>query len=231
MNGKHLEKELKKEFQLERMILFSDAVFAIAITLLVIEIKVPEIPKLEVTESKLLESLEHMIPKFVGFIISFFIIGLYWTIHHRMFANVVNYTKKTLWLNLWFLFAVILMPFSTAFYSEYILRLLKTPVIIYVGNIFLLGIMNYMLFRHINNPALHLTEGADKQEVKYFAFRAIVVPSSFVLIAIAYLINPKYALFLPLVVAISVRLAIKYFLPKPVAVPTREEPLADEQHP
>src|ERR1043165_8420792 len=94
-----LHNELKKEFQLERMILFSDAVFAIAITLLVIEIKVPEIPKEIVTEDLLLHSMDHLIPKFVGFLISFLIIGLYWTIHHHMFGYVINYTKKTLWLN------------------------------------------------------------------------------------------------------------------------------------
>ncbi|MBK7376852.1 MAG: DUF1211 domain-containing protein [Chitinophagaceae bacterium] len=110
-----LHNELKKEFQLERMILFSDAVFAIAITLLVIELKVPEIERAELTEGKLLKALAHMIPQFVGFIISFMFIGIYWTVHHRLFGYVVNYTPKLLWLNLLFLFAVALMPFSTAF--------------------------------------------------------------------------------------------------------------------
>src|SRR4051812_2070061 len=107
----HLHNELTKEFQLERMILFSDAVFAIAITLLVIEIKVPEIDKHVVSDRVLLQALAHLIPKFMGFLISFMIIGLYWTIHHRMFGFVVNYTKKTMLLNLMFLFAVALMPF------------------------------------------------------------------------------------------------------------------------
>ena len=81
-----LHSELKKEFQLERMILFSDAVFAIAITLLVIELKVPEIERAELTEGKLLMALAHMIPKFFGFIISFMFIGIYWTVHHRLFG-------------------------------------------------------------------------------------------------------------------------------------------------
>ena len=112
------QNELKKEFQLERMILFSDAVFAIAITLLVIELKVPEINRAELTEGKLLNALAHLIPKFIGFIISFMFIGIYWVVHHRLFGFVINYTPKLLRLNLLFLFAVALMPFSTAFYSE-----------------------------------------------------------------------------------------------------------------
>jgi len=60
-----LEPVHKKEFQLERIILFSDAVFAIAITLLVLEIKVPEIEGN--TDQDLLNTLLHLTPKFVGF--------------------------------------------------------------------------------------------------------------------------------------------------------------------
>src|ERR687884_501147 len=94
-----LHSELKKEFQLERMILFSDAVFAIAITLLAIDIKIPTTVKIDgqlielnrhtVTDAQLLAALDEMTPRIIGFFISFFLIGLYWTIHHRMFGYVV----------------------------------------------------------------------------------------------------------------------------------------------
>src|SRR5690349_8854029 len=110
-----LHNELKKEFQLERMILFSDAVFAIAITLMALELKVPELHQQLVTDHNLVASLSHMIPKFIGFLISFFIIGQYWTVHHRLFGFVENYNLRLMWLNLIFLLAIILMPFSTAF--------------------------------------------------------------------------------------------------------------------
>src|SRR4030095_10043169 len=100
--GQQLHNELKKEFQLERLILFSDAVFAIAITLLVIEIKIPDIHE-DVSDKKLLQSLWDLIPKFFGFIISFMLIGLYWTIHHRMFGFVTSFDGKLLWMNLFFL--------------------------------------------------------------------------------------------------------------------------------
>ena len=148
-----------------------------------IEIKVPEVDRHIATDHLLAESLGELIPKFVGFIISFLIIGLYWTIHHRMFGYVVNYTRKLLWLNLFFLLAVVLMPFSTGFYSEYILRLLKLPVIVYASNIIFLGVMNFILWRYLTKPSLQLTEGLSREEKFYFSLRAISVPIIFLLTA------------------------------------------------
>lgn len=207
-----LHSELKKEFQLERMVLFSDAVFAIAITILVIEIKVPPIDRHTATDAILLKALDDQMPKFVGFIISFFIIGLYWTIHHRMFGYVINYTRRLLWLNLVFLLAVVLMPFSTAFYSEFILRLLKTPAIIYVANIVFLGIMNFILWTYITNPKHQLSEGITPQDKKYFDFRSIMVPIIFILMAIVYLfINRKYAIWIPISIPLLMRIFRKFY--------------------
>jgi len=205
-----LHNELKKEFQLERMILFSDAVFAIAITLLVIELKVPEIEKSQVTEGKLLDALAHLIPKFFGFIISFMFIGIYWTVHHKLFGYVVNYTPKLLRLNLLFLFAVALMPFSTAFYSEYVLRHVMTPVIFYTGNIIMLGLFNLFMWRHISNPKNNLSEGLTQRDARYFSFRAILVPAMFTLFAFVYLVNPIVASYLPIFVPLVMRLIKKY---------------------
>ena len=105
---KHHIKNLSREklkFQLDRMILFSDAVFAIAITLMVIDLKVPEISE-NVTDINLVKTLLSLTPKFIGFLLSFFLIGLYWTIHHRLFGYVINYTSRLLWLNLFFLLGI-----------------------------------------------------------------------------------------------------------------------------
>jgi uncharacterized membrane protein len=197
--------ELKKEFQLERMILFSDAVFAIAITLLVIEMKIPEIPKELVTEELLGKSLGHLIPRFVGFLVSFLIIGLYWTVHHRLFGFVTNYTQKLLWLNLFFLFAVALMPFSTGFYSVYIIKLMKSPVLIYVLNICFLGIMNFILWRYVSNPKRKLTEGLTQPVARYFSYRAIAIPIIFTIMALVYLYAPKAAMFIPMFIPLIMR--------------------------
>ena len=218
----HLHNELKKDlpagkagFQLERMILFSDAVFAIAITLLVLEIKIPSIDRHQATDALLLNALDELVPKFVGFLISFFIIGLYWTIHHRMFGYVVDYNRRLLWLNLIFLLAVVMMPFSTGFYSEYIIRLLKTPAIIYVSNIVFLGVMNFILWRYINNPKHKLAEGVTAEDKKYFGFRAITVPIVFIIMAVIYLaVNRRYAVWVPLTIPLLMRIFRRFYLKK-----------------
>ncbi|MEO5893548.1 MAG: TMEM175 family protein [Ferruginibacter sp.] len=204
-----IHSELKKEFQLERLILFSDAVFAIAITLLVIEMKIPEIPRELLSESALIESLNHLIPKFVGFFVSFMIIGLYWTVHHRLFGFVVNYNQRLLWINLFFLMSVALMPFSTGFYSEYIFRLLKSPVIIYVGNICFLGIMNFVLWRYISNPKRKLTEGLTQPVARYYSYRAIAIPIIFLTMAMAYFFIPRFAVLIPMFIPLIMKAVFK----------------------
>jgi len=174
------QNELKKEFQLERLILFSDAVFAIAITLLVIEIKIPKLDK-AITDQALLQALQHLGLPFVGFLMSFFIIGLYWTVHHRMFGFVENYTPGLIWLNLLFLFSIAMIPFSSALYGEYSYNIeLLIPYGVYVLNICFTGYLNHRLWKYIgkkeNKIAHHqLSEGI----LQLFKRRSLIVPGFF----------------------------------------------------
>jgi uncharacterized membrane protein len=188
------------------MILFSDAVFAIAITLLVIEIKVPEIPKELVTDKSVMEALAHLIPKFAGFLISFIIIGQYWIVHHRMFGFVINFTEKLVRLNILFLFAIALMPFSTGFHSEFLIRRVVAPVIFYTANIALLGIVNYFLWRYISRPHHHLSENLSPLMAKYFSLKALAVPVVIIVYSFVYLYAPNIAPWFVLCIPLSVRL-------------------------
>jgi len=210
-----IHNELKKEFQLERLILFSDAVFAIAITLLVIEIKIPELERDAVSDTALLHALGNLIPKFVGFIISFLLIGLYWAVHHRMFGFVTSYDGRLRFLNLMFLFFIALMPFSTGFYSEYagsellFKRQLKVPMTFYVLNICCVGIVNYLMWRYITNPKHKLTEPPiDPVMAGYAKARAIMVPTIFLsMLPVAYFIDVKYAVYMPMLIPIVMRIS------------------------
>lgn len=213
---KQLHNELKKEFQIERLILFSDAVFAIAITLLVIEIKVPEIDKAVVSDSAIGKTLSHLIPRFVGFIISFIIIGLYWTVHHKIFAYVDNYNNKLLWLNLLFLFSVALMPFSSGFYGEYADNInLLFPYGFYCFNICLTGFLNFLLWRYISNPKKNISnQSISTARRGYGNFRSLVVPMAFLLSFILSFWNPFIARYAPMIIPVMMRIAAKYYRKK-----------------
>ena len=212
-----LHNELRKEFQLERMILFSDAVFAIAITLLVIEIKIPDKEFLKehggLSDKALLHALDELVPKFVGYLISFCLIGLYWSIHHRLFGFVTNYDRKLLFLNLLFLFFVALMPFSTGFYGEFagselFQKQLKVPMTFYVLNFCGVGFVNYFMWRRIGNKKNKLAEPPiDPLLLRLSYARSLVVPFLFLLmLPVAYFVNVLFAVYIPMLIPIVIRI-------------------------
>jgi uncharacterized membrane protein len=202
-----LHNESKKEFLLERLILFSDAIFAIAITLLIIEIKIPDLPEESLTDKNLLNALGHLIPKFVGFLISFLLIGQYWMVHHRMFGFVIDFNERLIWLNILFLLGIVLMPFSTGFYSEYATKEMITPAIFYTGNIVMIGLLNFAMWKYIGNPRRKLSQNLTPILVKYFLARALTVPIIFILFSIVYCFKPSIAFWIPVSIPLILKLA------------------------
>lgn len=165
----------RTEFQLERLILFTDAVFAIAITLLVIEIRVPELH--HATEADAVQGLLRLIPKFIGFFISFFVIAVYWVAHHRIFRFVRRLNTGLIWINLFFLLGIVLMPFTTAYQSEY--SLLRTPWILYSLNIIVVGLMQVRLQAYLRNRAHGLTLAHEHAHPDLDLFRPLSSPLVF----------------------------------------------------
>jgi uncharacterized membrane protein len=103
---------------LERLIFFSDAVFAIVITLLALDIRLPVVAE-HLNDAGVLNGLIAIIPKFLACFLSFFIIGSYWAGHHRQFNLIKRYNRLLLWLNLLLLSFICLVPFATSLISEH----------------------------------------------------------------------------------------------------------------
>lgn len=101
------------EHRLERLAFFSDAVFAIAITLLVIEIHVPHLEK-GATDGEWLKALWDLGPEFAAYCLSFYVIGALWIRHHKTFSMLSTYDDRLMWPNLVFLMSIAFLPFSTA---------------------------------------------------------------------------------------------------------------------
>ncbi|HSO97164.1 MAG TPA: TMEM175 family protein [Acidimicrobiia bacterium] len=98
----------------DRLEIFSDAVIAIAITLLVLDIKVPHS-----RSGHLVHDLLHIWPSYVAYALSFAVIGIMWVSHHSMFERIQHVDRLLLFFNLWLLLGIGFLPFPTALLAEY----------------------------------------------------------------------------------------------------------------
>jgi uncharacterized membrane protein len=106
----------------DRLEMFSDGVFAIAITLLILEIKIPK-HEAVVEAGGLYSYLKGIWPSYLAYVVSFFMIGIYWSNHHHLFNFIVKKTNHTFNLiNILFLLTIAFMPFATAVFGDYILH-------------------------------------------------------------------------------------------------------------
>ena len=190
----------KTHFQLDRMSFFTDGVFAIAITLLVIEFKVPVIE--HPTDHLLWDALKEMSWKLLGFIISFCIVGYYWSVHHRIFGYVEKYTSRLVWLNLLFLFSVVLLPFTSGLLGEYASEThLLVPYSFYVINICLTALMNAVLWFYVSNPKHDLlTHQISKERILLGFYFTLVVPILFIISLLIVNFSPTFGRLIPLTI-------------------------------
>src|SRR3954470_10960058 len=202
----------RTQFQLERFIFFSDGVFAICITLLVIEIKVPSHDELKIfTDAHLWDYLSQDFLKFLGFFISFGVVGHYWTVHHRIFGYLKNYTISLLWINLAFLFSVVLLPFSSGLLSEYASNTnMYLPYAVYVANMCLTGLMNCWLWLYVSNPKRNLlTHKISHARIQLGLYRSIVVPVIFILALGVSFVFPMFSRFIPILIPAIIHWGMK----------------------
>ncbi|HET7325212.1 MAG TPA: TMEM175 family protein [Halococcus sp.] len=164
---------LEYEFDLERTIYFSDAVFAIAITLLVIDIRVPDAPA-----AALPEELHALIPQFLSFAISFLAIGSYWIAHHRLFRYITAHNQGLVFRNLLFLLFVALMPFSSALLGEYDDQ--QVAVVVYAIHLAILGLLLSWIWWYASRNRRLVDPEIDPRVVRYTDLRAVVIPLIFV---------------------------------------------------
>ncbi len=140
-----------RQLQHERLQFFSDAVFAIAITLLVIEIRVPHVEP--ATEAGLRDGLLGLFPNYIGFVVSFFVIGRFWIGHHRIFGYLKDWDNRLVQINMLFLATIAFLPFPTAVVGEY--GGARTAVAFYAFCLILAGLANLALIQYIrHHPTL-----------------------------------------------------------------------------
>lgn len=131
--------------KIQRIEALSDGVFSIALTLLVLDMKVPLNLGFK-NESELIVGLTGLLPKLLSYFLSFLTIGIFWTGHSAQFHFIEKSNRNFQWINLFFLLFVSMLPFTTAYLSEYIH--FKIAVGLYWLNIFLLGASLYLNWKY-----------------------------------------------------------------------------------
>ncbi|WP_323756550.1 TMEM175 family protein [Roseivirga sp.] len=168
-------------FERGRIISFIDAVFSIAMTLLVLEVAIPTYEA--VAEKGTWGILAGLIPNFIGLLVSFLVTAVYWIAHLRIMSYVVDFDKKLLWLNIFLLLFVVLMPFSTSFYVNGFDLL--GPFIFYSFNLAAIGLFNYLIVRYVVKKEI-ATQGIDPVTGQWESWRAF---NSFAVWAIAAILG------------------------------------------
>ena len=190
--------------ELERIVFFSDAVMAIAVTLLAVELRPPD-----VEPSQLLQALAQLVPMFASFALSFLIIASFWVMHHMTFSFIQDYDYKLVWLNILFLMFIALTPFASALLGSYMLD--ETALMIYsfviaMAGFFRAGIWEYAVWGH-----RFVDKNLSQKVIRKLRIRNLLTPIAFGVSIPAIFINVS---FIAIWIVVPISIVIFRKLPK-----------------
>jgi uncharacterized membrane protein len=165
-----------------RLEAFSDGVFAVIITFMVFNIKIPS--------SNTSAALFSVLPVFLSYVLSFLYVGIYWNNHHHLLHAAQHVSGKILWANLHLLFWLSLAPFATAWMGQN--PHAPWPVALYGMILLLAGIAYFILTRslvahHRQDSQLAMSVGNDRKGRLSIAIYAIAIPLAFLKTWVAYI--------------------------------------------
>ncbi len=172
----------------QRVEAFSDGVIAIIITIMVLELKVPH--------GDLLNDLLSLLPVFIGYILSFIYVGIYWNNHHHMFQAVQKVNGKVLWANTHLLFWLSLVPFTTGWMGEH--NMASGPVLLYGINLLMCALAYTVLTKtliahHGPKSTLANAIGTDKKGIFSMGLYIAAVAIAFWLPVVSYILYATVA--------------------------------------
>ncbi len=177
-----------------RLEAFSDGVLAIIITILILELKIPE--------EASLHALTPLLPKFLSYVLSFLYVGIYWNNHHHLFQKIKEVDGKILWANLHLLFWLSLLPFATGWMGEN--HFGRNPVVLYGFVLLMCGAAFFLLEKA---AIAHQGEGSPLKA-------AVGNHGKEIFSVVAYLTGIAASFLLPLAgIAVFSAVALAWFIP------------------
>ncbi len=163
--------------RVERLTLFSDAIFAFAMTLLAVNIRVPEIAQ-DLVSSQLNVELANLTSRFIGYALSFFISASYWVFYHRIFANIKRYNLTLIWMNIVFLFFIVLIPFPSDLIGRFLSQ--QVSVVIYSTMMAATGFALSLIWLYASGHHRLIDGGLSPPVIRRLSVRALTMPFVFV---------------------------------------------------
>lgn len=183
--GRRERSQYESEFG--RIVAFSDGVFAIAITLLVLNLEVP--PSGD-DSAALASDLLELWPHLLAYVISFAVIGRFWLVHHRFFTTLGGFDGTLMVLNLAYLALIVLVPFSSDLLGEF--GELAPAVMVYAGIIGLAALVDWTMIRHALRADLVRQEHRLSTE-PFGSARALLIAGIFLASVPVALLSPVVA--------------------------------------
>ncbi len=216
------------EKQTGRLEAFSDGVFAVAITLLILNIKIPglDTPGKLFNDKQLWQALSGEWPMLAAYITSFATIGIMWINHHRLFIHIKRTNTGLLLMNLLLLLVIVFIPVPTALLAEYIVRPdLHTAAIVYSSTFFLSACCFNLLWHYASYHNRLLGENVDTRSVDSISRQYLFGPLLyFIIFGVSWLNTPAC-------IILSFILALFFALPGPPlrSLPEKVEIRSDEE--
>jgi uncharacterized membrane protein len=170
----------------------SDGIFAFAMTLLVISLTVPVIPKREAPEL-LPPLISGMFSEFLIFAIAFFILAGYWLSHHRILRSIEYVNDRLIWINILLLFFIVLIPFTTSISGDYD-NVLEAVLLFHI-NLLCASALLTLVWLYIRNHYGELTPGEEPHQglrriESAGKFRALAIPAVTIVAILVSFIDP-----------------------------------------
>jgi uncharacterized membrane protein len=167
-----------------RLEAFSDGVFSVAATLLVLDIKLSE--KEIHSNGELIVVIRNALPNILTFIYSFLVVGIFWVGHLRIFSLIKKINHYLLWTNIFYLLTIAIIPFAAALISKH--PFLITAVIFYCVVLFICGIQHIILLNYLERQADLMEKDPDKASFRKSKAIALVGPVCYLLAALCCLV-------------------------------------------
>jgi uncharacterized membrane protein len=187
------EKRLERGLTTSRIEALSDGVFAIVLTLMVFQIRVPDIP-VDVAQTQLWPRLMHQAPEFYSYAVSFILVGIYWVAHHNMYHLVKRSTRPLLWMNLVFLMFVGFIPYSVALVGRY--SDVRRIMILYGVHLMIISGMLYMKWWYVTRKHNLLVAPLSAEFIRSVDIKILTAPAVCVLAIAASFYSVRWSYFL-----------------------------------